>query len=204
MKRTTPPPPIVEVVHPSYQPSKAELEEDMRVNATFEEAVKPLERRMDLQGKCIVALAKMKRTALTFCLAALAMPASADECETYRDALARAKVTSTIVVHLSSMQELIEVFSSDEAYTSTATMERAEAAAVSAFNTALAVAEAAVATAGRAGDAEDSALRSVVTEFKDASRDYLDDTDPSVKTPNVLQAAYHEFVLAIACPSENQ
>lgn len=32
----------VEIVHPSYQPSKAELEEDARVNATFEEAVKAL------------------------------------------------------------------------------------------------------------------------------------------------------------------
>ena len=32
----------VEVVHPSYQPSKAELEEDMRVDATFEEAVQAL------------------------------------------------------------------------------------------------------------------------------------------------------------------
>ena len=32
----------VEIVSPSYQPSKAELEEDMRVNATFEEAVDAL------------------------------------------------------------------------------------------------------------------------------------------------------------------
>lgn len=32
----------VEIVHPSYQPSKAELEEDMRVKATFDEAVKAL------------------------------------------------------------------------------------------------------------------------------------------------------------------
>lgn len=37
-------PPVVEVVHPSYQPSKAELEADMRVNATFEEAVQALVR----------------------------------------------------------------------------------------------------------------------------------------------------------------
>ena len=34
----------VEVAHPSYQPSKAELEEDMRVNASFEEAVDALTR----------------------------------------------------------------------------------------------------------------------------------------------------------------
>ena len=32
----------MEVVHPRYQPSKAELEADTRVNATFEEAVKAL------------------------------------------------------------------------------------------------------------------------------------------------------------------
>ena len=34
----------VEVVHSSYQPSRAELEEDMRVDATFEEAVQALAR----------------------------------------------------------------------------------------------------------------------------------------------------------------
>ena len=38
----TPPPRIVDVVAPTYQPSKAELEEDMRVRATFEEAVSAL------------------------------------------------------------------------------------------------------------------------------------------------------------------
>ncbi len=32
----------VEVVHPSYQPSRAELEKDMRVEATFGEAVQAL------------------------------------------------------------------------------------------------------------------------------------------------------------------
>ena len=32
----------VEVVHPSYQPSREELNEDMRVDATFEEAVQAL------------------------------------------------------------------------------------------------------------------------------------------------------------------
>ena len=35
-------PPVVELVHPSYQPSKTELEEDLRVDATFEEAVQAL------------------------------------------------------------------------------------------------------------------------------------------------------------------
>ena len=35
-------PPVIELVHPSYQPSKAELEEDLRVDATFEEAVQAL------------------------------------------------------------------------------------------------------------------------------------------------------------------
>ena len=35
-------PPVLELVHPSYQPSKAELEEDLRVDATFEEAMQAL------------------------------------------------------------------------------------------------------------------------------------------------------------------
>ena len=34
----------VEIAHPSYQPSKAEMEVDMRVNASFEDAVKALAR----------------------------------------------------------------------------------------------------------------------------------------------------------------
>ena len=34
----------VEVVHPSYQPSRAELNEDMRVDATFEESIQALVR----------------------------------------------------------------------------------------------------------------------------------------------------------------
>ena len=43
--RVKPPePPVVELVHPSYQPSKAELEEDLRVDATFDEAVQALVR----------------------------------------------------------------------------------------------------------------------------------------------------------------
>ena len=32
----------VEIVHPDYQPSRAELNEDMRVDATFEDAVSAL------------------------------------------------------------------------------------------------------------------------------------------------------------------
>ena len=37
-------PPVLELVPPSYQPSKAELEEDLRVDATFDEAVQALVR----------------------------------------------------------------------------------------------------------------------------------------------------------------
>ena len=37
-------PPVIELVHPSYQPSKAELEEDLRVDESFEEAVQALVR----------------------------------------------------------------------------------------------------------------------------------------------------------------
>ena len=40
MKR--PDPPEVEIVRPTYQPSKAELGEDLRVDATFEEAIQAL------------------------------------------------------------------------------------------------------------------------------------------------------------------
>ena len=37
-----PEPREVEIVHPDYQPTAAELNEDMRVDATFEEAVDAL------------------------------------------------------------------------------------------------------------------------------------------------------------------
>ena len=37
-------PPALELLHPRYQPSKAELEEDLRVDATFDEAVQALVR----------------------------------------------------------------------------------------------------------------------------------------------------------------
>ena len=39
-----PEPREVALVHPSYQPSKAELEEDLRVDATFDETVQALVR----------------------------------------------------------------------------------------------------------------------------------------------------------------
>ena len=42
MSQTKPEPREIELAHPSYQPSKAELEEDLRVDATFEEAVQAL------------------------------------------------------------------------------------------------------------------------------------------------------------------
>ena len=43
MKPPHPPSPTeVEIVHPTYQPSKAELEADARVDAAFDEAVEAL------------------------------------------------------------------------------------------------------------------------------------------------------------------
>ncbi len=44
-----PKPREVEIVHPSYQPSKAELEEDKRVNATFEEAIEALAKPVSIR-----------------------------------------------------------------------------------------------------------------------------------------------------------
>ena len=46
---TRKPPREVEVAHPSYQPSRAELNEDMRVNAAFEEAVHALARPVKIR-----------------------------------------------------------------------------------------------------------------------------------------------------------
>ena len=44
-QRERPPePPVIGLVHPSCQPSKAELEEDLRSGATFDEAVQALVR----------------------------------------------------------------------------------------------------------------------------------------------------------------
>ena len=43
-----PPHRVVDIVRPTYQPSKAELEEDMRVRATFEEAVEALARPVEI------------------------------------------------------------------------------------------------------------------------------------------------------------
>lgn len=42
-------PPEVEIVHPSYQPSKAELEADLWVEASFEEAVDALTRPVNVR-----------------------------------------------------------------------------------------------------------------------------------------------------------
>ena len=36
--------PVVDAVHPSYQPSRAELREDQRLDATFDQAVDALTR----------------------------------------------------------------------------------------------------------------------------------------------------------------
>lgn len=55
-REKAPEPPVLEVMHPSYQPSKAELEEDIRVDATFEEAIQALVRPVK------VRYVKYKRT----------------------------------------------------------------------------------------------------------------------------------------------
>ena len=39
MKPTKPPSPTVEVIHQAYQPSKAELEADLRLKGTFKQAI---------------------------------------------------------------------------------------------------------------------------------------------------------------------
>ena len=39
----------VEIVRPSYQPSKAELEADLRVNATFEDVVHALTQPVNIR-----------------------------------------------------------------------------------------------------------------------------------------------------------
>ncbi len=41
--------PTVEVAEPTYQPSKAELEADLRVDATFEQAVKALAKDVNVK-----------------------------------------------------------------------------------------------------------------------------------------------------------
>lgn len=41
--------PVVEVVKPTYQPSKAELDADLRVDATFEQAVKALSKPVNIK-----------------------------------------------------------------------------------------------------------------------------------------------------------
>lgn len=41
--------PIVEVVKPTYQPSRAELEADLRVDATFKQGVKALAKDVEIK-----------------------------------------------------------------------------------------------------------------------------------------------------------
>jgi len=40
---------VVEVMHPRYQPTQAELEEDVRINAPFEDVVQALTRPVELR-----------------------------------------------------------------------------------------------------------------------------------------------------------
>ena len=44
MPKNPPKPPIVDVPHTDYQPSVKELREDLRLNGTFEDAIKALVR----------------------------------------------------------------------------------------------------------------------------------------------------------------
>ena len=48
-KKTTQDRHTVEVPHPSYQPSRAELREDLRINATFEELAKAVVQPVKVQ-----------------------------------------------------------------------------------------------------------------------------------------------------------
>ena len=41
--------PVVEIAHSTYQPSKAKLEADLRVEATFDEAVEALTKPVDIR-----------------------------------------------------------------------------------------------------------------------------------------------------------
>ena len=45
-KKQKPNRPTVDIVHPSHQPSVAELREDQRIDATFDQAVDALTRQM--------------------------------------------------------------------------------------------------------------------------------------------------------------
>ena len=40
---------VVEVMHPHYQPTQAELEEDVRIDAPFEDVVRALTRPVELR-----------------------------------------------------------------------------------------------------------------------------------------------------------
>ena len=48
-RRPLPPRRVVEVMHPSYQPTQAELEEDVRIDAPFEDVVRALTRPVELR-----------------------------------------------------------------------------------------------------------------------------------------------------------
>ena len=48
-KRELPKPRGVEIVHPDYQPSASELDEDARVRATFNEAVEALTKPVSIR-----------------------------------------------------------------------------------------------------------------------------------------------------------
>ena len=50
MKRKKPEPPTVRLIHHSHQPSKAELEQDHRVESTFEEIAKAVTRTMKVES----------------------------------------------------------------------------------------------------------------------------------------------------------
>ncbi len=49
MTAKKPNPPTVQVKHSKYQPSKKELDADLRVNASFEQAVKALARPVKIK-----------------------------------------------------------------------------------------------------------------------------------------------------------
>lgn len=49
MRPKKPEPPTVKLIHPSYSPSRQELEEDLRVNATLEELGKAVTRTVNVE-----------------------------------------------------------------------------------------------------------------------------------------------------------
>ena len=49
MRPKKPEPPTVKLIHPCYSPSRQELEEDLRVNATLEELGKAVTRAVNVE-----------------------------------------------------------------------------------------------------------------------------------------------------------